>query len=44
MSCQLCNCQSFILLGYMGNTAHLRCRSCGMDYSTDAATLDDGEE
>ena len=44
MNCQACNCQSFILLGYMGNRAFLRCRACGMDMNTDAALLEEIEE
>lgn len=44
MNCHACNSQTFTLLGYIGGRTYLRCRCCGMDFTTTTALLDDEDD
>lgn len=38
-SCPMCGGNP-VMLGALGNRAHFRCRSCGMDYSIEAGEIE----
>jgi len=44
MECDVCGSEELTLLGVLGQTAHARCRSCGLDHLTDVELIDDIEE
>jgi transcription elongation factor Elf1 len=44
LTCPACNADMPILLGVLGNIAHLRCRCCGIDYSAPADSLEIPDE
>jgi hypothetical protein len=41
VTCAVCD-GTLVLLGVLGDLAHLRCRCCGLEASVDAADLDLG--
>lgn len=44
MNCTHCDSNSFILLGTLGQTTHLRCRCCGTNIQTTEAIDFDGDD
>ena len=40
IECPICDADMPILLGVLGDLAHLRCRDCGMDFNIDSEGMD----
>lgn len=44
MICPCCNADMPMLLGVLGDIAHLRCCNCGIDYSVPSDMIEDEED